>query len=111
MKSEDVVLRPAKEADRAARQSLGMSKEIERMFGGSEPSDRAMTQEEAELWFTTLGTEGSVERVIDNTSRFLGSTRLHLFRTEPKRMLLTYCLVNQYSIGKGIGPRVTRRVL
>ena len=108
---DNIALRPAIDADLLGRQSLGVSAEITRMFGGAEPQDRPMTLEEATRWFDALGREGRVEWIVEYAGELLGTTRLHRFDPDSKRARFAIGFFVESMLGRGVGPAVTRLVL
>ena len=107
--SERVVLREATRSDVVARQELARHADIERMFGAAHPVSSPMTQAVAEAWIAGLGSEGSVEWVVEAEGAFLGVARLHSFDAGSARFAVGF--FDPARLGKGYGAEVTRLVL
>jgi RimJ/RimL family protein N-acetyltransferase len=106
---ERVLLRDATPSDVEARQRLGRHAEIERMFGAEHPVSGALTQRGAEFWLSRLGSEGTIEWVVENEGSLLGTARLHSFDEASARYAVGF--LDPARLGKGYGTEVTELVL
>ena len=106
---EIVVLRPPVWADRESRQALGRHEEIQRMYGVREPRTGALTEEEAEAWFASLGADGTTEWVIEVDRQLVGNARLHGFVERSAKYAIG--LFDPGRLGQGLGTEATRLVI
>jgi RimJ/RimL family protein N-acetyltransferase len=110
MSSGDVLLRRPIEHDRAARQALGVTADIARMFGAQTPSDRPMTRAAATRWFEQLGADAAIEWIVEVAGRFVGTARLHTIDRDARTTAYAIGLFDPTMLGQGVGRVVTRLV-
>ena len=105
-----VVLRPPVVTDRESRQAFGRHEEIQRMYGVPAPCTSAMSESEAERWFRSLGTDGTIEWVVEVASQMVGTARLHSFeeRTSAKYAI---GLFEPSRLGQGLGTEATTLIV
>jgi [ribosomal protein S5]-alanine N-acetyltransferase len=107
MSSGDVRLRPPVDHDRVARQALGITADIARMFGANKPSDRPMTDAAAAHWFAQLGAGDAIEWVIEVAGRFVGTARLHTIDRDACAAAYAIGLFDPTMLGQGVGRTAT----
>lgn len=105
-----VLLRAPVESDLHARQLLGRDAEIARMFGAAHPMSGPMSSEAAAAWFAKLGEGGTVEWVVEAEGAFLGTARLHSFRSDQSARYAVG-FFDPDRLGKGFGSEVTTIVV
>jgi RimJ/RimL family protein N-acetyltransferase len=110
MGGDGVLLRAPIDDDRVARQELGLTADISRMFGAEEPADRPMSRGAATRWFERLGADGAIEWVVEVRGRFVGTARLHTIDRDAGTASYAIGLLDPTVLGQGIGRVVTRLV-
>ena len=109
LSQDDLILRPTKPEDVAARLALGNRPEIHRMFGGDPADFRELTAEGAEAWVNTLANE-RYGWVIEDKGQLVGSIRLHSVNPMDRRAAMSIGILATESLGKGVGTTAMRLV-
>jgi RimJ/RimL family protein N-acetyltransferase len=102
-----VSLRPATQADAAARLAIGNSPEVHRSFGGDPKQFRELTPEAAQSWVEAQINDPHCW-VITFEDRLVGSIRLHSINPADLRANLAIGILDTSLLGQGVGPRAMR---
>ena len=79
------------------------------MYGVARPRADRLTEAEAARWFNGLGGEGTVEWVVEEDLRLIGTARLHEFDAGSAKYAVG--LFDPALLGRGLGTEVTRLVV
>ena len=110
----DLLLRPLRDGDVAARQALGLDPDVLRAFGTTpdSPGPRSMTRAEAEAWLAEeFADDGRLAWVVEVDGRVVGHARLSQLRTESRRAMYGVGILDRSLWSRGYGRRITTLVL
>jgi RimJ/RimL family protein N-acetyltransferase len=105
-----VRLRPPALADADARAALGISAEINRMYGAMTQNAPAMTKRQAARWLRGLQSHPHAW-VVDADDALVGEARLDHLNAQDRRARLAIGLFHERHLGLGIGRQAVHLVL
>lgn len=110
LRGERVLLRKVEEADRQAREELGIDPEIRRMFGGDRTERRRLSSATLDHWLEDLLSD-PFAWVIEYEGRFIGETRL--LDVDPARRCarVVIAILDASLLGKGLGREAMRLLM
>lgn len=107
--SARVRLRPPQPEDWAGRFALGNSRELQRMFGGDPQQFRTLTEDAAKSWVESQMNE-RFAWIIEHEQRLIGALRLHSVNHADARAVLAIGILDERSLGQGLGVEAMRLV-
>jgi|SRR5579862_5030800 len=105
-----LLLRPAKESDKADRLACGRNLEFRRLVGGDPRTCPPLTAEEVEQWYARLCSE-PLQWVIEAEGRCIGTACLHQLDLESRRARYAIGIFDASKWDRGLGTEATLLVL
>lgn len=102
-------LRAPQPQDWAGRFALGNSRELHRLFGGDPQQFRELTEDAAKSWVDNQMNE-RFAWIIEHEQRLIGALRIHSVNHADARAVLAIGILDENSLGKGLGGEAIRLV-